>query len=609
MSRVIDTWYDVYAHALFGRTVRSGLAYDLIYKAIGVTLLAPLGAWVLQRLIDTSGAVSVTNEAIADFLVSLPGLAFVLLAAALTLTSVYAELAGLMHIAAGAGRGRPVSWRDALATALYALPRLLHLALWQVGILLAWLLPLAAVAALVYKTLLGAHDINWYLTERPPVFLAALGIGATLALAALAILLRYLIDWALTVPLCLYEGSRGRQALRRSAELLRGQRLRTFRIVVLNLLLAVAVSALALWLADAALGALLRLVDGMRPLVLATALAVVLLAALAIIASFFVMAVLAVSIMHLYLSLMGVDGLPDGRWNTAARRAGTSRWIIAGGPLLALLAAGGLAAHTLSDLKLGRKTLVTAHRGSSAQAPENTLAALYQAISDGADFAEIDVQETADGALVLLHDKDLMRVAGIPTNIWDAKLADLRMVDVGNRFGPAFAGEEIPTLEEALTAAGRRLALNIELKYNGHDQQLAERVVEAVRAAGCAQRCIITSLNRNGLARVRELAPEIRIGQIVTAALGNPRGLDVDLLSMSQAQVTPAVVRTNRRAWLETHVWTVDSEADMARMLDYGVDNIITNRPAVLRDMINARAELSDGELLLLALGRKLKGQ
>ncbi len=621
MTPIIDTWYDVYAHALFGRSVRSALVYDLLYKAVGATLLAPLGAWVLQRLINTSGAVSVTNEAIAGFLVSLPGLAFVLLTAALGLTSFYAELAGLMHIAAGAGRGRPVSWRDALATALAALPRLLQLALWQAGILLAWLLPLAAVAVGVYQGLLGAHDINWYLAERPPAFLVALGIGAVLALAALVILLRYLIAWALAVPLCLYaggpdggdigqgrrsEGRRGREALRRSAELLRGRRWRAFRVVVLNPLLALAVSALVLWLADAALGLLLRPIDGARALVVATALAVVLLAALAVLLSFFVMAVLAVSIMHLYLSVMDLDGLPDERWRTAARTASVPRWVIAGVLLLLVLSAGALAALTLSDLKLGRQTLVTAHRGSSAVAPENTLAALYQASADGADFAEIDVQETADGALVLLHDQDLMRVAGIATNIWDAKLADLRMVDVGSRVGPEFAGERIPTLDEALTAAGR-LGLNIELKYNGHDQRLAERVVEAVQSADCIQRCIITSLNSDGLARVRELAPGIRIGQILTVALGDPRGLDIDLLSMNQAQVTPAVVRANRRAGLRTHVWTVDREVDMARMLDYGVDNIITNRPGALRAIIDARAGLADGELLLLALGRKLR--
>jgi glycerophosphoryl diester phosphodiesterase len=607
MSRVLDTWYDVYARGLLGSALLNGLIYDLLYKAIGIVVLAPLGAWVLEHLIRTSGTVIVANEAIAGFLLSPAGLAFVLLTAALALTSFYAELAGLMHIAAGAGRGQIVGWQDALATALGALPRLLHLALWQAGILLAWLLPLAAVAGLVYTALLGEHDINWYLTERPPAFLAALGIGAGLAVLAAGILVRCMIAWALSVPLCLYEDVRGRAALARSAELLRGRRWRAFRVVVLSLLLAAGGAVLALWLADAGLGAVLRLIDGVRPLVVATALSVVLLAALATVVSFLVLTVLAVAIMHLYLTRMERDGLPEGRWNTAARTTRLSPSTIAFGLLLLALGAGAVAAHTLSDLRLSRETLVTAHRGSAATAPENTLAAIFQASSDGADFAEIDVQETADGELVLLHDKDLMRIAGIPTNIWDAELTDLRVVDAGSWFDPAFAGERIPTLGEALKAAGHRLRLNIELKYNGHDQQLAERVVAEIRAAGCGERCIITSLSTDGLVQVRQLAPELRIGQIVTAALGDARGLDVDLLSMNQAHVTPAVVGGQSRAGGETHVWTVDREADMARMLDYGVDNIITNRPDVLRELIDERAELGDGELLLLALGRRLR--
>ncbi|HBG94518.1 MAG TPA: hypothetical protein DDY14_04145 [Chromatiaceae bacterium] len=205
------------------------------------------------------------------------------------------------------------------------------------------------------------------------------------------------------------------------------------------------------------------------------------------------------------------------------------------------------------------------------------------------------------------YDTDLMRVAGLPTKIWNAKYQDLRRVDVGRWFSEDFFGERILTLEEALIAAGRRIDLNIELKFNGHDQQLAERVVDLVQQADFAERCIITSLSQQGLARVRELAPELRIGQIVSVAVGDTRKLDVDLLSMNLHQVTAKRVRANRRAGLQTHVWTVNDPADMARMLDYGVDNLITDEPAQLRAMITERAKLSDAELLLLSLGRALR--
>ena len=93
---------------------------------------------------------------------------------------------------------------------------------------------------------------------------------------------------------------------------------------------------------------------------------------------------------------------------------------------------------------------VTAHRGSSSSAPENTLSAIRQAIADQADYAEIDVQETLDGVIVVLHDSDLMRVTGKKLNIWETTFAKARKLDAGSWFSPEFAGEKIPTLEEAI---------------------------------------------------------------------------------------------------------------------------------------------------------------
>jgi glycerophosphoryl diester phosphodiesterase len=604
---VIDTWYDVYARALLGRTIRSALAYDLVYKALAATLLAPATAFVLSRLIVASGSVSIANGAIAGFMISLPGLVFLLLALAFSLTALYAEEAGLMHIAAGASRGRPATWTEALATTVAALPRLLHLALVQGGILLLWLAPLAAVAALTYSLLLGAHDINWYLANRPPAFQTAVAIGALLALIAAGILIRLLVDWSLTIPVCLYEDARGRAALRRSRDLVQGRRPRVLWLLLLSLGLALGASAGALWLTDTLIELMLGPIQGVGAQIAATAVALVVLLVVAALLSFLVLAVYAAVVMHLYLEILGVDGLPTRRWEHAARAGRVPGWALVAGLAVLLVLAGMIADGRLEDLRLGRDTQVTAHRGSSNYAPENTLAAIYQAISDGADVAEIDVQETADGVVVLLHDTDLMHIAGLPTKIWDARFEDLRRVDAGRWFSQEFVGEQVPTLQEALVAAGDRIGLNIELKLNGHEKRLPERVAEILRATGCGAGCVVTSLSQQAIARFRELAPEIPVGQIVTVSIGDVTRLDVDLLSMSVDKVTPSQVRANRTAGIATHVWTVNDPEQMGRMLDYGVDNIITDEPSRLRTLIDERAGHSDAELLVLSLGRQLR--
>lgn len=236
-----------------------------------------------------------------------------------------------------------------------------------------------------------------------------------------------------------------------------------------------------------------------------------------------------------------------------------------------------------------RRVEITAHRGSSMGAPENSLSALRQAIADGADWAEVDVQETADGVLVLLHDADLRRVAGCDARIWELPFAEVRALDAGSWFSPHFAGEPIATLAEALDLARGRIGLNLELKDNGHQRHLAERTAELVRARAQPGRCLITSASPILLRRVRAAAPEVPIGLVVTAPGQDAGDLRLDLVSLHLRLATPERVRANRAAGLATHVWTVNDPAEMRRLIALGVDNLITDQPALLRRILADR--------------------
>src|SRR5262249_2835558 len=110
---------------------------------------------------------------------------------------------------------------------------------------------------------------------------------------------------------------------------------------------------------------------------------------------------------------------------------------------------------------------VTAQRGHARAAPENTLSAVRAAIASGADYAEVDVQQTADGVVVLLHDRDLKRVAGVSRRLDELSYDEVRRLDVGSWFSPAFAGERVPTLVEVIDLCRGRIRLNIELKFFG----------------------------------------------------------------------------------------------------------------------------------------------
>lgn len=277
--------------------------------------------------------------------------------------------------------------------------------------------------------------------------------------------------------------------------------------------------------------------------------------------------------------------------------AGVIAWA---GEIVILLVAFGSATHTIASFDLEDRVAITAHRGSSHRAPENTLSAITQAIADGADYVEIDVRETADGTVVLLHDSDLRRVAGSDKKIWEVRYEELQMLDVGGWFAPAFEGERIPTLREAIHTARGRVKLNIELKIMPHAQRLPERVVRILHEEHFVPEALVTSYSYEALERVRQLDPAISIGFILFRAIGPVTKLPVDVLSLDARMATLPLIISAQRAGKQVHVWPVNKRSAMSRFIDLGVDNLITDRPDVLAELLRERSQLTDVELLLV---------
>jgi glycerophosphoryl diester phosphodiesterase len=178
----------------------------------------------------------------------------------------------------------------------------------------------------------------------------------------------------------------------------------------------------------------------------------------------------------------------------------------------------------------------------------------------------------------------------------------LQQCDAGSWFGEEFRDERVPTLDEAIDLVRGRLKLNIELKFNGHDQDLAAAVVGIVKAKGFQEECVISSLNDAAVRDVRRLDPTLKVGHIVSASVGDLAGQDVGFLAVRTGAATARLVRRAHGRGIEVHVWTVNAEDQMRSFIDLGVDNILTDRPEVLRRVIEERAALSDEEKILLAL-------
>jgi glycerophosphoryl diester phosphodiesterase len=231
--------------------------------------------------------------------------------------------------------------------------------------------------------------------------------------------------------------------------------------------------------------------------------------------------------------------------------------------------------------------VVMAHRGASAAAPENTLIAYKKAIEMGADYAELDVRQTKDGAIVLMHDKTVHRTTGVKGFVWDFTLEELRQMEAGSWFGEEFRGEPIPTLEEVIRLVKGRMKLNIEVKISENEPGIAQRVVNIVRSEDFSQNCMITSFDMETVKTFKAIAPDLKTGFIFDKEYRS----DVfegtwDVLSCNHELVNAGFVKLAKESGKKIYVWTVNEREEMLRLIGLRVDGIITDMPDLLKSVL-----------------------
>ena len=248
----------------------------------------------------------------------------------------------------------------------------------------------------------------------------------------------------------------------------------------------------------------------------------------------------------------------------------------------------------------GTVAIVTAHRGYSAAAPENTLPAFRLAIDHSSDRAELDVQMTKDGVVMVTHDTSLRRCTGRNVNIYDLTYEEVRQLDAGRWFGVRYTGTPIPTLEEVLDLCKGKIQLNIEIKPNAATPELEAETVRIIQEKGFEKDCVITSQSYETLCKVKEMVPEIETGYILALGVGTYYDLpDADFFSVESTFITSGMVQQIHMRGKTVSAWTVNREEDVRSMLSLGVDDIITDKPEMVQELINEDADL-DKSLVLM---------
>jgi glycerophosphoryl diester phosphodiesterase len=236
---------------------------------------------------------------------------------------------------------------------------------------------------------------------------------------------------------------------------------------------------------------------------------------------------------------------------------------------------------------------IFAHRGASAHAPENTLAAFELAVRQGADAIELDAKLSADGHVVVIHDQTVDRTTDGSGRVRELTLAELRRLDAGSFFDIAYRGEPIPSLEDVFQSVGVSVHINIELtNYASPADNLPAKVADLVQKYGLEKRVLFSSFNPLALLRIHKLLPDTPAGLLALPKWDGAWArswlgtlIPHQSLHPDYRDVSPSFIRRVQRSGRKVFVYTVNDAEVMRRLFSWNVDGIFTDDPVLARQV------------------------
>ncbi|MEM7550260.1 MAG: glycerophosphodiester phosphodiesterase family protein [Bacteroidota bacterium] len=242
-----------------------------------------------------------------------------------------------------------------------------------------------------------------------------------------------------------------------------------------------------------------------------------------------------------------------------------------------------------------KKVLNIAHRGASGYAPENTISAFIKALDFRPDMIELDIHMSSDGEAIVIHDATLERTTNGEGLVVEKTLSELKKLDAGSWYGGSFSGESIPELGEVLDRINGQSILLIEIKRgeNGVYRGLGKKVVDIIDSRKARPWCIVQAFDSNYIKEVNKYAPGIKTQKLIVQNLdwlplyvdvkfqtGAPDDdIEIEALNSYYKFLTRSRVDSRHNAGYETYVYTINDEPTMKKLINMGVDGIITNYP------------------------------
>lgn len=565
------------------------LTFQLAYKLLAAIVFVPLFGIIFNKLLYFGGYANATNDELLAFLKTPYGILAIVILSLLALFLIFTEFAVLIIISYFAHKRQKVKLRPILYKTVTYLPTLFTYCLPGFILYAVVLLPLLNMG---YETaLIPQIQIPNFITGE--LFKTTMGqVGYYTFFAVVAYLN---LRWIFVLPIVVLEQKPFRVAARKSATLVKES---FFKVLFFLVGFFISIGIVYVIFLGIYLLCLWGVYEFTNPkgtfALLAESTISVFLTSTLYLFSFIVTPFYIMAITRLYLQKVPVEdvlleeGLDYSKTKADKCFFQKHRWKFIGVYIVGIITAGMVVAFIVTFISNSYKEpIIMAHRGYISKGVENTKEAIQGAIDAKADYAEIDVLQTKDGELAVIHDLKLKRLANANVHVSDLTMDELRQLTLSQ---DGFSGQ-ISTLDEIIKLAKGKIKLNIEVKLHGGEKDFVNKVLKAIKDNEFEKQCVIQTLHYPLIKEFKRANTDIKVGYILYASRANLKNVKADFYVAEEYMLNKKLVKEARKLNKPIYVWTVNDMESLQGYYKLNVDGIITDYPEDARETIKMLKE------------------
>ncbi|MDZ5607765.1 glycerophosphodiester phosphodiesterase [Bacillus pseudomycoides] len=570
------------------------LVFQLVYKLIAAIVFIPLFGMIFNKLLYWGGYANATNDELLAFLKTPYGIAAILILSILALFLIFTEFAVLIIISYFAHKRQKVRLRPILYKTVTYLPSLFTYCLPGFVLYAVVLLPLLSMG---YRSaLIPEIQIPNFITGE--LFKTTMGqVGYYTFFAVVAYLN---LRWIFTLPIIVLEEKPFRTAARKSANLVKEN---FFKVLLFLVGFFISIGIVFILFMGVYLLFLWGVYEFTNPkgtfALLAESTLSVFLTSTLYLFSFIVTPFYIMALTRLYLQKVSVEdvlleeGLDYSKTKADKCFFKKHRLKFIGVYIVGVFTVGMVVAFIVTFISNSYKEpVIMAHRGYVSKGVENTKEAVQGAIDAKADYAEIDVLQTKDGELAVIHDLKLKRLADANVQVSDLTMDELQKLTLSQ---DGFTGK-ISTLDEIIKLAKNKIKLNIEVKLHGNEKGFVKKVLKTIKDNDFEKQCVIQTLHYPLIKEFKRANPDIKVGYILYASRANLKYVQADFYVAEEYMLNKRLVKAVRKLDKPIYVWTVNDMESLKKYYKLNVDGIITDYPEDAQETIKMMKEQEESE-------------